>query len=59
MSIKVTLHIEPDDALWGFTELISMMKESTEQDRIECVMQLAFEDIGTFIENARWEVTGI
>ena len=55
-AVKVTLHIEPDDKLWGFSDMINMMKESTLEDRIECVIQLANEDIGSFIEDAVWEV---
>ena len=55
-AVKVTLHIEPDDKIWGFSEMIGMMKESTLEERIECVIQLANEDIGAFLEDARWEV---
>ena len=54
--MKVTLTIEPDDSLWGFSELIETMKESTIDERIECVIQLANEDIGSFIEDAVWQV---
>ena len=54
--IRVTLTIEPDDAIWGFSDLIATMKESTLEERIECVIQLANEDIGCFLEDAVWEV---
>jgi hypothetical protein len=53
---KITLTVEPDNALWGFPDMLDDMRDDTEEDRIEAVIGLVNEDFMLMFEDAVWRV---
>jgi hypothetical protein len=53
---RITLTVEPNDKLWGFSEMMEGMNDDCEAARIEAVIDLVNEDFMTMFEDAVWTV---
>jgi len=53
---KITLTVEPNDRLWGFSEMLHDMRDDTKESRIEAVIDLVNEDFMSMFEEATWNV---
>lgn len=57
MKVKqITLTVEPDDRVWGFSDLLEDMEFETEDERIEAVIELVNEDFMGMFEDSCWLV---
>ncbi|NJN84282.1 MAG: hypothetical protein HC802_19705 [Caldilineaceae bacterium] len=53
---KITLTVEPNDATWGFSDLLAEMAGDSDEDHIEAVIELVNEDFHSMFEDAVWQV---
>ena len=51
---RITLTVEPDDTVWGFSELLAEMPDASEDDQIEAVIDLTCEDFMSMFEDSVW-----
>lgn len=53
---QITLTVEPDNNLWGFPEMLEHMGDVSDDERIECIIELVNEDFMSMFEDATWHV---
>lgn len=53
---KITLTVEPDNALWGFPDMLEDLGDISDDERAEYVIDLVNEDFMSMFEDATWNI---
>ena len=53
---RITLTVEPNNDLWGFPDMLHDMRDCSEADRIEAIIELTNEDFMSMFEDAVWRI---